>query len=255
MIWLRRIGVITSLTFSSCVGANSLPDISAFAAEICDSIRLEGSISRQEIETKLEGSLAGVWRLVGASGAADGAAELESFDYQGLPYDSLPSQLIDARECRKELAVLLIRAREENEPEPYVAPPVEPIEPSLPTTSSLIGEWEGHVATGRKRYFVEVKIERLEVGKYSGRVEYSRGGFSCAGYRSFVRQDAGAYIFDEIITEGDPCASSKVKILSIDANRLQSSWHRNSVSNMAHSNAILIRKQGKNGAKGAKLKK
>jgi hypothetical protein len=91
--------------------AQSLDEIQKFAKDICDEIRPEGSIARKEVEAKLKGQLAGVAKLIGASVTGDGKLKVENVDYKGLPYEDLAAQMANARDCRLQLAKMLIEEK------------------------------------------------------------------------------------------------------------------------------------------------
>lgn len=91
--------------------ADSLEEISIFAKDICDEIRVEGVITREKIEGKLHGEVKGIAELLGASVGAEGIILVDELKYKGLPYEKLSDQMKDARDCRKQLATMLIQER------------------------------------------------------------------------------------------------------------------------------------------------
>ncbi|CAM5400268.1 hypothetical protein TMEC50S_02021 [Thauera mechernichensis] len=91
--------------------AASLTEISEFADSICDQIRPEGSISRTEIEGSLRGQASGVAKLLGLTVGADGRVKHGREDYRGLPLDHVAEQMQGSRECKRQLAALLISER------------------------------------------------------------------------------------------------------------------------------------------------
>lgn len=103
--------VIFIFIFGRHSQAESLKDISNFAKEICDDIRLEGSIKKEEIVAKLTGEISGVAKLLGGSVNAEGDLVIKNTEYKGLPYETLPAQMKDTRACKKEMAKMLIEER------------------------------------------------------------------------------------------------------------------------------------------------
>ena len=91
--------------------AESLKEIEKFASNICNEIRLQGSYSREKIEAKINGEIAGVAKLIGASVSANG--KLNIHNEKGLPYEKLAEQISSARDCRREIAKLLIDERKQ----------------------------------------------------------------------------------------------------------------------------------------------
>jgi len=122
--------VFLSLSFVCTLAhGESLTDISTFAKEMCDKIRTEGKITRTEIEAKLDGEMEGVAKLLGVSVGADGKFRRDKTEYVGLPYDKLSIEMSSARECRKELAAMLINERKTIH--------------SLQKPISIVGSWAG----------------------------------------------------------------------------------------------------------------
>lgn len=93
------------------VYADSLNDISKFAKEICDDIRPEGKINKSEVEAKLNGNISGIAKLIGGSLNIDGTISSGSTKYKGLPYEMLPTVMKDARECKQDIAKMLLNER------------------------------------------------------------------------------------------------------------------------------------------------
>jgi hypothetical protein len=107
--------IITIFLIQNYAHAESLTDISTFSKDICDEIATEGEIRRDTIEGKIGGKLSGVAKLIGASIGADGSIKIDKEKYNGIPYESLPEQLSDARDCRKQLTLIFLKERQEVE--------------------------------------------------------------------------------------------------------------------------------------------
>lgn len=84
-------------------------DIGKFAERICDRIEIHGVISREEIRAKLEGEIPGLARVLGAKISSAGEITLNDIRYEGLTIESLPAQMQDSRECKKEMVILLVK--------------------------------------------------------------------------------------------------------------------------------------------------
>lgn len=95
--------------------ADSLSEISNFSKEICDDIDTKGShtISKTEIQAKLEGEIGKVAKFIGAKIGADGKITIgeNKVEYDGLPYDSLSEQMTNSRSCKLEISKMLINER------------------------------------------------------------------------------------------------------------------------------------------------
>ena len=89
----------------------TLAEISAFAKDICDEIRIDGKIARREIEGKLSGEAGGVAKVIGLSVGADGKIRDDQTEYKGLPFDKVAQQMQSARECRQQVAKMLFDER------------------------------------------------------------------------------------------------------------------------------------------------
>ncbi len=111
---MKKIVLFTMLAFliQTSATAESLQSIVVFAKDICDDIidevGVDGKISRKQIEAKLEGSIGTVAKLIGAKLGVNGKLHLDETTYSGLPYEDLPGELRNSRECRQNLAVMLI---------------------------------------------------------------------------------------------------------------------------------------------------
>lgn len=86
-------------------------EIAKFAKEICDEIRPEGTITRQEIEGRLQGEVGGVARAIGLSVGADGKLRHDKTEYKGLPIEKVSDQMKDARDCRLQVTKMLVEER------------------------------------------------------------------------------------------------------------------------------------------------
>lgn len=111
---MNKIGFVVMIICQSAwfsAQAESLTDISSFAKDICDEISDGGEITRKQVEGTLEGKVGGVAKLLGASVGADGKIKVDNTLYKGLPYEKVPSQMADSRDCKKKLAIMLIEER------------------------------------------------------------------------------------------------------------------------------------------------
>jgi len=108
-------GLFTVFTLVNPTHATSLTEIAAFSKEVCDEIATEGHIRRENIEGQLNGKLSGVAKLLGASVGVNGKIMIDDTTYKGIPYSALPNQMTDARECRKQLTLVLLKERQEVE--------------------------------------------------------------------------------------------------------------------------------------------
>ena len=101
--------------FTISVQASSLDQISAFTESICDKISTKGAISSSDLKAEIEGNINPLIlsKMLGAKVKANGSYSYKGKEYEGLPYESLPSQMESARECRKELAAMLLEERRE----------------------------------------------------------------------------------------------------------------------------------------------
>ncbi len=95
----------------SNINAASFEEISAFATNICGKVKDGGEFTRQRIEGEIKGELKGIAKLLGASVGAEGKLIIDDTEYKGLPYDKLSENMMDERECKLKLAVMLIDAQ------------------------------------------------------------------------------------------------------------------------------------------------
>ena len=95
--------------------ADSLSDISEFSKEICDDIQANGnrSITKTEVEAKLQGSMGKIAKYIGVNVGADGKLTIGDTkeEYEGLPYESIAEQMSDSRSCKLEISKILIAER------------------------------------------------------------------------------------------------------------------------------------------------
>ena len=98
--------------FTISLQANKLNTISQFAKEICGEIETVGEISRSTIKAKISGNIKPLSKLLGIMVEADGTYILENSEHRGLPYESLPQQMANLMQCKKEIAFLLISEKD-----------------------------------------------------------------------------------------------------------------------------------------------
>jgi hypothetical protein len=104
--------IIFSLAIqASFAEASSNSEIESFSRNICGKMETSGSFTKSTLDTTIKGDIKGLAKVVGLSAAANGSFVLEKEHYIGLPYKDLPDQLKDALDCRKELAILLLKER------------------------------------------------------------------------------------------------------------------------------------------------
>lgn len=108
-VTLFMVAVTTAVNVAAQGSSNS--EIAKFAKEICDEIRPEGTITRQEIEGRLQGEVGGVARAIGLSVGADGKLRHDKTEYKGLPIDKVSDQMKDARDCRFQVTKMLVEER------------------------------------------------------------------------------------------------------------------------------------------------
>ena len=99
--------------FSSLSRAASLEDIAVFANKICEQVKTTGFHESTEIKGKIKGKISpkALSKILGVKVAADGSYTLSGENHVGLPYESLPAQLTSVRECKENLALMLIKER------------------------------------------------------------------------------------------------------------------------------------------------
>jgi len=105
---MKKLLITTFLLIPLHVSASSLSDISQFANEICDKIEAKGSVSSSQIAAALYGSAGTISKLIGAKVKANGNIQLNNSEYKGIPYKELSEQMLDSRNCKKELAYALL---------------------------------------------------------------------------------------------------------------------------------------------------
>ena len=105
-----RIIFIFIFTFN-IIYAESLNNISKFANQICDEVKPKGFINRSEIKIKLSGQISPLSKILGVKLKSDGTYKINDTKFEGLPYQSIPKQMKDSRECKKEIVFLLLEER------------------------------------------------------------------------------------------------------------------------------------------------
>ncbi len=96
------------LCFSTVVNSQSLSEISRFAKDICDELDVKGNMTRTKIVAGLKGNAKTISKLLGGSIGADGKITVDNIEYEGIPYDQLSAQMSNARQCKIEIAHLLL---------------------------------------------------------------------------------------------------------------------------------------------------
>lgn len=96
------------------IQAGSLNEINKFASDICGKVATKGRIESSEIKATIEGKISPKFlaKILGTNVTANGSLVTKNSNYDGLPYESLSIQMTDARQCRKELALMLLKQKE-----------------------------------------------------------------------------------------------------------------------------------------------
>ncbi|HCE1777785.1 TPA: hypothetical protein ACF31P_004597 [Vibrio parahaemolyticus] len=105
---MKKLIITTFLLTPLHVSASSLSEISQFATEICDKIEAKGSVSSSQIEAALHGNAGTISKLIGAKVTANGNILINNSEYEGIPYEELSVQMLDSRNCKKDLAFALL---------------------------------------------------------------------------------------------------------------------------------------------------
>jgi hypothetical protein len=92
--------------------ATNFSEIASFAEKICDRVETSGTIESTKVMGQLTGEAKALIKLIGGTVGVDGSITIENTTYNGLPFEKLPDQMSDARECRKDLALVLLESRE-----------------------------------------------------------------------------------------------------------------------------------------------
>lgn len=106
-------GLAVCMFLPTLAFANSLDEINKFAKDICGIVATKGHIESSEIKAAIEGKVnpKSLAKILGAQVSASGDLLFNRSSYEGLPYESLPRQMSDARQCRKEIAFMLLEER------------------------------------------------------------------------------------------------------------------------------------------------
>lgn len=105
-MFLKKISLMVLLcTLSYCT---TFDEIEKFSTAICDNIGSTGEITSTKIKATVEGNSKALSKILGVSIRADGTIEYENKQYEGLPYEDLSKQMQDSRQCKKELAFLIL---------------------------------------------------------------------------------------------------------------------------------------------------
>jgi hypothetical protein len=110
-IMFKKIIFLVMILPFTC-NATNFSEIASFAERICDRVEASGTIESTKVMGQLTGEAKALIRLIGGTVGVDGSITIENTTYKGLPFDKLPEQMSDARECRKELALVLLEGRE-----------------------------------------------------------------------------------------------------------------------------------------------
>jgi hypothetical protein len=103
--------LLTIVLIFNLIYAESLDNISKFANQICDEIETSGSISRSDIKIKLFGKISPLSKILGVKLNANGSYRINDIKFEGLPYQFIPKQMKDSRECKKEIVFILLEER------------------------------------------------------------------------------------------------------------------------------------------------
>ena len=165
------------------VQAESLDKISQFAKEICDEIKQEGKtkISKKDIEGKLINKDQQVANMIGAkiTGGKITYGEANE-EYEGLPLTALPEQMSDSRDCKKEMAKMLLKERKKVKKKLSQA--------QLGTREDEIKDLSKEYANLREDFNVFAdtnKIDRIDQ-------KIPHGQFNTQGYDDHIKSKLGA---------------------------------------------------------------
>lgn len=100
------------MSFPFICQAATFSEIADFAEKVCDRVETSGSIESTKVMGQLTGEAKALVKLIGGKVGIDGSITVENTTYKGLPFEKLPEQMSDARDCRKELALVLLEGRE-----------------------------------------------------------------------------------------------------------------------------------------------
>ena len=103
------------ILFANISFGGSLSDIAEFTNDVCGKIELKESVTSWELKVAIEGKLKPKFlsKILGTVVSADGSYTVGGKGREGLPLGSLPAQITGERECKKTLATMLIKEREE----------------------------------------------------------------------------------------------------------------------------------------------
>lgn len=96
--------LITTISFAS----STFDEIVKFSNDICDKLDTKGTLSVTHIKAAIEGDTQKLSKVLGISIKADGNIEYTNTNFNGLPYEQLPKQMENSRQCKKELAMLIL---------------------------------------------------------------------------------------------------------------------------------------------------
>lgn len=104
---MKKFFILICLTSISYASSN-YNEIINLTNNICDKIETKGTITGTKIKTSLEGNTKKLSKILGITLKADGSIEYNNKSYDGLPYEELSEQIADSRQCKKELAMLIL---------------------------------------------------------------------------------------------------------------------------------------------------
>lgn len=110
------------------------------------------------------------------------------------------------------------------------------------TLFNIKGKWFGRVTDkGRSYYDVEMLIEHLDVGEYSGKTVYS-DGINCSGLNTFEKVKSSIYVFKEVINRGQGCSNQGRIEVYMDNGKLNWEWYRLGSGGTPEASAVLRNK-------------
>jgi hypothetical protein len=110
---MRKVGTLIFAAFAALfhtlpAGAQTLEEISKFAADNCENIP-KGGITRNELEEKLDGTLIPFLERFGVQGNRQNKSFEEK--YSGIPINKLPDSIPTISMCKSELVKLIINSK------------------------------------------------------------------------------------------------------------------------------------------------
>jgi len=104
---MKKIFILSCL-ISITYASSTYDEIINLSNSICDKLETKGTITVTKVKASLEGNTRKLSKILGITLNADGSIEYNNKSYDGLPYEELSKQMSDSRQCKKELAMLIL---------------------------------------------------------------------------------------------------------------------------------------------------